>query len=515
MEGTSQVFVSYSSRDRERVLGIVRRIEQAGVSVWIDRDGIPGGANYAEEIPKAIEQAKVLVLMCTRNSLSSQDVRSEIGLKWQYHKGGILPLLLEAASIPQNLHYYLNQCQHLDLADRAAEEWLPEVLHALKRMGVNAGNGSETGAPAQAERGKESDSGPPQSGEAGAGADQGSTPGCPLVVRREVRRVARNLIVWNTILLAIVCAFVLPGVGELGKFVIGPSPLTAEELNGAGADGSRLRQVSADSAAPTPWQDTVRHQGADGITEEITANYSRLAIGNKILLARHRPDRWPDKSCAGFLEPMPSDVESRIIEPAILHHPEWKGKFAGVLLEQRDVLPRWEAVFISAVAAGLITLGVTNLVRAFRFIKDPVRHPSIKRLRRYGSQEAQLRELEQQTRRLVAYPGRTRLLHGWLLQSRTFRFQLIPLKEIATATPLLLKRGRRGVLVRDHQGTPYEFSDDAGHSLFSSIIRTCPSINTAEAGVRLLPAARKLVLYAVYLLVAFWLLIMWFASYRK
>jgi TIR domain len=43
------LFVSYASRDRDRVLRIVQQLEVAGIPVWIDREGIPAGANYGVE----------------------------------------------------------------------------------------------------------------------------------------------------------------------------------------------------------------------------------------------------------------------------------------------------------------------------------------------------------------------------------------------------------------------------------------------------------------------------------
>ncbi len=56
VRGLPYVFISYASADRERVLPIVDRLEQAGVKTWIDREGIHGGANYALEIAEAIER---------------------------------------------------------------------------------------------------------------------------------------------------------------------------------------------------------------------------------------------------------------------------------------------------------------------------------------------------------------------------------------------------------------------------------------------------------------------------
>ena len=39
------VFVSYASGDRERALAVVGALERAGVRVWVDRAGIPGGVS--------------------------------------------------------------------------------------------------------------------------------------------------------------------------------------------------------------------------------------------------------------------------------------------------------------------------------------------------------------------------------------------------------------------------------------------------------------------------------------
>ena len=44
-QGGPGVFVSYASGDRERVLPVTAALEGAGVRVWLDRTGIPGGVS--------------------------------------------------------------------------------------------------------------------------------------------------------------------------------------------------------------------------------------------------------------------------------------------------------------------------------------------------------------------------------------------------------------------------------------------------------------------------------------
>jgi hypothetical protein len=129
--------VSYASRDRERVLPIIERLEAAGVRVWIDRDGISGGANYALEIAEAIEQAKAILLMCSEASLSSRNVKQEIALGWRFEKP-YLPLLLEPVEIPKDVAYWLEAAQWVEVLDQPEATWFPKLTAALARLGIQA-----------------------------------------------------------------------------------------------------------------------------------------------------------------------------------------------------------------------------------------------------------------------------------------------------------------------------------------------------------------------------------------
>ena len=130
------VFISYASVDRERVLPLVDRLERAGVKTWIDREGIHGGANYALEIAEAIEQASVLVLMCSEASLASRNVKQEIALGWRFEKP-YLPLLLEPVEIPKDVAYWLEAAQWVEILDRPEDEWLANLGKALDPLGIN------------------------------------------------------------------------------------------------------------------------------------------------------------------------------------------------------------------------------------------------------------------------------------------------------------------------------------------------------------------------------------------
>ena len=129
------VFVSYASADRERVLPVVARLEAAGVRVWIDRDGIHGGENYGQLITAAIKDAALLLVLASDASLASRNVRQELALGWRFEKT-YLPLLLDPVTVPDEVAYWLEAAQWVELLDHPADRWLPDVAQALVHHGI-------------------------------------------------------------------------------------------------------------------------------------------------------------------------------------------------------------------------------------------------------------------------------------------------------------------------------------------------------------------------------------------
>ncbi len=134
-EGGAYVFVSYASVDRERVLGIAQTLMGAGVGVWLDQADIAGGTSYGPEIAAGIQGCGAVTLMCSAASLASRNVRQEIQLAWRYGRP-ILPLLLDPVTFPDDLSYWLEGAQWIEVLQRTPEEWLPAALRALAIIGV-------------------------------------------------------------------------------------------------------------------------------------------------------------------------------------------------------------------------------------------------------------------------------------------------------------------------------------------------------------------------------------------
>ena len=134
------VFLSYASVDRPAVLPVVQALKSEGIQVWIDQVNIAGGANYGQEIARAIRGCSALIVACSPGALQSRNIKQEIQLGWKYQRP-YLPILLEPTTIPEDIEYWLEGWQWVDVSGRPENEWLPEVLRALRKI-LNSQSGA-------------------------------------------------------------------------------------------------------------------------------------------------------------------------------------------------------------------------------------------------------------------------------------------------------------------------------------------------------------------------------------
>ena len=136
----AQVFVSYGSKDADRVVPIARLLEKAGVSIWRDGDRILGGQYYGEQIAHAIAHCDLFLLICSSHSFGSDNVHREVLLNWEWGRRPYVPVWIgPRMEIPERFRYCLAGCQWVDANAHSPDAWLPQLLAALKAHGVAAG----------------------------------------------------------------------------------------------------------------------------------------------------------------------------------------------------------------------------------------------------------------------------------------------------------------------------------------------------------------------------------------
>ena len=142
---SAEVFVSYASQDRDRILDLVDRLDKAGVSVWIDQMSIEGATMWSQEIVAAIRNCKVLILAISENSADSENVVKEVALASEGRKR-ILPVYLASAEIPESMAYQLAGIQRVEFFEGAEEAGLQSMIRALAKLGVTVSEAASTAA---------------------------------------------------------------------------------------------------------------------------------------------------------------------------------------------------------------------------------------------------------------------------------------------------------------------------------------------------------------------------------
>ena len=132
----SEVFISYSSLDRDRVLPVVESLRGNGISVWVDEGNIHAADLWSEQIVQAISDCHVMVVMLSQNSTDSHNVVKEVILASEQKKA-LLPVFLEPAVVPAKLQYQLAGIQHLELYGQDEQQVLEDLANGLAKRGVS------------------------------------------------------------------------------------------------------------------------------------------------------------------------------------------------------------------------------------------------------------------------------------------------------------------------------------------------------------------------------------------
>ena len=125
------VFVSYSSKDRDIASRFVDSLKEQNISVWMDVEGIKPATQWSTEIVGAIKSAKLVVLIGSVNSFQSHNVVKEVSLASE-QQTPIIPIIIDDSSIPDNLAYQLAGIQVIRADGSDLSEPANKVIELLK-----------------------------------------------------------------------------------------------------------------------------------------------------------------------------------------------------------------------------------------------------------------------------------------------------------------------------------------------------------------------------------------------
>ena len=108
------VFISYSRRDSKIVESICDALTEAGISFFIDKEGISAGANFPEVLARTIDSATVFLLVAGDNAYKSKFTKAEILYAFNHKRSGcIVPYLIDDTPMPADLEFLLGNVNWL------------------------------------------------------------------------------------------------------------------------------------------------------------------------------------------------------------------------------------------------------------------------------------------------------------------------------------------------------------------------------------------------------------------
>jgi nucleotide-binding universal stress UspA family protein len=122
-----QVFISYSSKDRDLAAEMKGLIEAPGVSVFLAEMSIPPGELWSDRIRAALRESDAALLLLTPDSVERPWVMAEVGALWALDK----PFVPAVMYAPDELPEFITRRQCIDIRTTASRKPCAEAVVAL------------------------------------------------------------------------------------------------------------------------------------------------------------------------------------------------------------------------------------------------------------------------------------------------------------------------------------------------------------------------------------------------
>lgn len=130
------VFISYSRKDTAIADRICDAFDKAGISYFIDRQGIGGGFEFPQVLAEAIVGCRKFLFLASANSYVSK-INSEITFAFnKKDKNSILPYRIDRSEIPLDLEFIFGNINWRNIEEHPIETVLVrDILQMLGRSG--------------------------------------------------------------------------------------------------------------------------------------------------------------------------------------------------------------------------------------------------------------------------------------------------------------------------------------------------------------------------------------------
>jgi TolB-like protein len=130
--GAPTVFISYASQDVAVANALVEALELCGLRCWIAPRDVIAGSLFAEAIVRALNEAKVFVLVLSVHAGASPHVGKEIE-RASAKRRPIIALRADSEPLSPALEYYLSESQWIDLGSGLTDATAATLVDAVRR----------------------------------------------------------------------------------------------------------------------------------------------------------------------------------------------------------------------------------------------------------------------------------------------------------------------------------------------------------------------------------------------
>ena len=127
------VFISHSAQDKKAAETICAALEDSGIRCWVAPRDVRPGHSFPGEITRALQQTKVMLLIFSKHSNSSEQVLREVQLAVDCHVP-IVRLRIQDITLSDDLRYYLSTPQYLDALTTPLSKHIGRLEAAIREL---------------------------------------------------------------------------------------------------------------------------------------------------------------------------------------------------------------------------------------------------------------------------------------------------------------------------------------------------------------------------------------------
>ena len=126
------VFISYSRKDTKIADRICAAFDRAGITYFIDRQGIGGGMEFPIVLAKAITECKLFLFLASTNSYESKFTNSEVTFAFnEKPKNCLLPYIIDKSDFPLEMRFIFSSINWRNLIDHPIDTVLVDDVCRL------------------------------------------------------------------------------------------------------------------------------------------------------------------------------------------------------------------------------------------------------------------------------------------------------------------------------------------------------------------------------------------------